>query len=107
LLDWLACEFMSDWDVRRLLKLMVTSATYRQSSEASAAKIQADPENVLLARGPHAPLSAEQVRDNALAISGLLVRKIGGPSVKPYQPEGLWSINSQSGGYVQDHGEQL
>lgn len=94
LLDWLALRFMqSGWDVKAMLKLMVMSATYRQSSQYSAR----DPANRLLARGPSFRLSAEMVRDQALAVSGLLVPKIGGPSVKPYQPPGLWEAVSYNG----------
>lgn len=101
LLDWLAVRFMqSGWDVKAMLKLMVMSATYRQSSQFSAH----DPSNRLLARGPSFRLSAEMVRDQALAVSGLLVPKIGGPSVKPYQPPGLWEAVSYNGEetYVND-----
>jgi mono/diheme cytochrome c family protein len=89
LLDWLAAELMhSRWDVKRLHRQIVTSATYRQSS---AVPSLADPENRLLARGPRLRLSAEMVRDQALLASGLLVEQLGGPSVRPWQPEGLWS----------------
>ncbi|MFZ2279865.1 MAG: DUF1553 domain-containing protein [Prosthecobacter sp.] len=101
LLDRLAVRFMqSGWDVKTMLKLMVMSATYRQSSQFSAS----DPSNRLLARGPSFRLSAEMVRDQALAVSGLLVPKIGGPSVKPYQPPGLWEAVSYNGEetYVND-----
>jgi hypothetical protein len=91
LLDWLATEFVrSGWDIKAMQRLIVTSATYRQSSRASRELIERDPENRLLARGPRFRLPAEIVRDNALAISGLLNDKIGGPSVYPYQPAGLW-----------------
>ena len=94
LLDWLALRFMqSGWDVKAMLKLMVMSSTYRQSSQFSAR----DPSNRLLARGASFRLSAEMVRDQALAVSGLLVSKIGGPSVKPYQPPGLWEAVSYNG----------
>jgi hypothetical protein len=89
-LEWLATEFQSNWDVKALQRLIVTSATYRQASHASAELLEKDPENRLLARGPRFRLPAEMVRDNALAVSGLLNRKIGGPSVFPYQPAGLW-----------------
>ena len=89
-LDWLATEFQSNWDVKALQRLIVTSATYRQSSHTSAELLEKDPENRLLARGPRFRLPAEMVRDNALAASGLLNRTIGGPSVFPYQPPGLW-----------------
>lgn len=91
LLDWLACEFMdSGWDVKHLVRLMVTSAAYRQSSKATPEALASDPQNRHLARGGRWRLDAEFVRDNALAISGLLVRTVGGPSVKPYQPRGYW-----------------
>lgn len=91
LLDWLALEFMDrGWNLREMLKLITLSATYRQSSHATPQMLEADPRNRLLGRGPRFRLAAESVRDNALAISGLLVDKVGGPSVKPYQPEGLW-----------------
>ncbi len=91
LLDWLSREFVSGgWDYRALQKLIVMSATYRQSSSASATAREHDPKNLLLARGARFRLPAEMVRDNALAISGLLAWEIGGPSVYPYQPDGLW-----------------
>ena len=91
LLDWLATEFIrSGWDVKAIQRLIVTSATYRQASEATAALLERDPENRLLARGPRFRLPAEMVRDNALAISGLLIDEVGGPSVYPYQPKSLW-----------------
>jgi hypothetical protein len=109
LLDWLATEFMQNgWDAKALQKLIVTSATYRQSSEASAEVIQRDPENRLLARGPRVRLPAEMIRDQALAAAGLLVEKVGGPSVKPYQPAGLWKeIGMQGMDYDQGHGAAL
>lgn len=91
LLDWLAVEFIeSGWDVKHMMRLMVTSATYRQSSRVSPELCAHDPKNRLLGRGPRFRLPAEMIRDNALAISGLLVERIGGPSVKPYQPPNLW-----------------
>ena len=91
LLDWLAVEFVeSGWDMKHLQRLIVTSSTYKQSSHPRDSLEAIDPENVLLARGPRYRLTAEMIRDNALAASGLLVRTVGGPSVKPYQPEGLW-----------------
>lgn len=106
LLDWLAVEFQeSEWDVKALMKQMVLSATYRQSSITSEELRTTDPENVWLARGPAVRLSAEMMRDNALAASDLLVGKIGGKSVKPYQPEGLWRMNS--GNYDQSEGDGL
>ena len=91
LLDWLACDFRDNgWDMKRMLRLLVTSATYRQSSAASPDLLERDPENRWLARAPRYRMHYEFVRDNALAVSGLLIREIGGPSVKPYQPSGLW-----------------
>jgi hypothetical protein len=92
LLDWLAVEFReSGWDVKHMIKLMVTSRAYRQTSKASEELKQRDPYNYLLARQARFRLDAEMVRDNALAVSGLLVRKVGGPSVRPYQPAGYWA----------------
>ena len=91
LLDWLAIELIeSGWDMKHVLRLIVTSATYQQSSFRSAELLARDRENRLLARGPGFRMAAETLRDNALAISGLLVERLGGPSVKPYQPPGLW-----------------
>jgi cytochrome c553 len=91
LLDWLAVEFMNrKWDLKAMRKLIVMSATYRQASKVSADLAKRDPFNRLFARGPRFRMDAEMVRDNALAISGLLNRKIGGPSVFPYQPDGVW-----------------
>jgi hypothetical protein len=91
LLDWLAVEFMeSGWDMKALLRSMVTSATYRQSSRVTPVHLAKDPRNRLLARYPRRRLDAEFVRDQALALSGLLAPKIGGPSVYPPQPDGLW-----------------
>ncbi len=111
LLDWLATEFIRmGWDLKALHRLIVTSATYRQSSKATPALVQRDPENRLLARGPRYRLPAETVRDNALAIGGLLVEKVGGPSVKPYQPAGLWEElagGAGEGPYVQEKGPGL
>lgn len=110
LLDTLAVWFRDhDWDVKGLLRLMVTSATYRQSSAPSPKLSHADPENRLLGRGPRFRLSAEMIRDQALAVSGLLSDRIGGPSVKPYQPAGLWeevSYNEEFT-YIEDTGEGL
>jgi hypothetical protein len=107
LLDWLACEFMdSGWDVKHIVRAIVTSRTYRQSSAVSPELREADPENRLLARQSRYRLAAELVRDNALAISGLLVDKIGGPSVKPYQPPGYWeNLNFPRRTYHADTGE--
>ena len=108
LLDWLAVEFMeSGWDVKHVLKTIVSSAVYRQSSRAAPEAVERDPENRLLARGPRFRLPAEAVRDQALAVSGLLVEKIGGPSVKPYQPPGLWSDLAGAKDYPMDQGENL
>lgn len=112
LLDWLAVEFReSGWDVKKLIRLMVTSSTYRQSPHSGEDKLKVDPENRLLSRGPRFRMDAEMVRDLALASSGLLVPKIGGPSVKPYQPEGVWETVAMKGSntrfYQQDHGEKL
>jgi hypothetical protein len=108
LLDWLATEFVrTGWDIKAMQRLIVTSATYRQASKVTPALLQKDPENRLLARGPRFRLSAEMVRDQALAISGLLVEKLGGPSVKPYQPAGLWKELTGAEDYVQDHGANL
>ena len=91
LLDWLARDLVSsDWDVKRALKQIVLSATYRQDSVASAELRERDPANELLARGPRRRLSAEMLRDTALAASGLLDESRGGPPVNPYQPAGLW-----------------
>jgi Protein of unknown function (DUF1553)/Protein of unknown function (DUF1549)/Concanavalin A-like lectin/glucanases superfamily/Planctomycete cytochrome C len=108
LLDWLATEFVrTGWNVKALQKTIVMSATYRQASRVSPELAAKDPDNRLLARGPSVRLSADVVRDQMLAISGLLVNKIGGPSVKPYQPDGLWSEIGNGGAYVQDHGDDL
>lgn len=112
LLDWLAVDFMAHgWDIKRLVKQMVTSATYRQSAVVPSEKRDADPDNVLLAYASRQRLQAEFIRDLVLSSSGLLVRTIGGPSVKPYQPEGLWeAANSGRGNlqtYKQDHGDNL
>lgn len=98
LLDRLACDFRdSRWDVKNLMKQLVTSATYRQASHVDALALQVDPANRLLSRGPRFRLDAEMLRDQALAVSGLLVNKIGGPSVKPPQPSGLWKAVGYSG----------
>jgi hypothetical protein len=110
LLDWLAVDFVeSGWDIKRMIKQMVMSATYRQTSRVTPELHQRDPENRLLARGPRFRLQGELIRDNALAASGLLVPIVGGPGVKPYQPAGLWNEVSLSGNvrFVQDHGEKL
>jgi hypothetical protein len=108
LLDWLATEFVrTGWNVKQMQKTMVMSAAYRQASAATPELVQKDPENRLLAHGPRFRLPAEIVRDQALSMAGLLVEKQGGPSVKPYQPEGLWSDLTQQGQYIQEHGENL
>jgi hypothetical protein len=113
LLDWLATEFVrTGWDVRAMQRLIVTSATYRQSARVTPALIDKDPENRLLARGPRVRLPAEMIRDTALAASGLLNDQIGGPSVSPYQPKGLWEEMAFGDGfsgqaYVQSHGRDL
>jgi hypothetical protein len=112
LLDWLAVDFMeSGWDIKYLMKKIVTSATYRQSSEVSHRKLSRDPENRLLSRFPRYRLPADQIRDMVLASSGLLVRTIGGPSVKPYQPDSIWEAATSGRGnltiYEQDSAEAL
>lgn len=111
LLDWLATEFVRrGWDMKVMQKLIVMSATYRQSSRQTPELIEKDPENRLLARGPRFRLTGEVVRDQALAIGGLLVSKIGGPSVRPYMPEGVWDETSKYGdlrGYKPDTGDAL
>jgi hypothetical protein len=114
LLDWLSVEFMeSGWDVKHILKVMVSSATYRQSSASSPLLKETDPENIYLARGPRFRLNAEEIRDYVLSTSGLLNDKIGGPSVKPYQPPGLWEETNAGGNrgilttYVEDSGDKL
>jgi hypothetical protein len=115
LLDWLAVSFMdSGWNVKQMLKTILMSRTYRQSSRTTAEMLQVDPLNEWYARGPRFRLSAESIRDQALAISGLLVQRIGGPSVKIYQPGDLWRAVSHYGStpatsqtFVQDHGEKL
>jgi len=123
LLDWLAVEFMQpalatkvngqpakSWDMKAVQKLMVMSATYRQSSRATPELIERDPENRLLARGPRFRVSAEMLRDQALAVSGLLVEKQGGPSVRPYMPDGVWDETSRYGdlrNYQPDQGDGL
>jgi len=112
LLDWLAVDFMDHgWNIKRLVKQMVMSATYRQSAVISAEALRADPDNVYLTHGPRNRLPAEFVRDMVLASSGLLTRTIGGPSVNPYQPPGLWeaatSGRGQLANYKQVHGPNL
>jgi hypothetical protein len=125
LLDWLACEFRdgpdsanqksevggSNWDVKHLVRLIVTSAAYRQDGRVTERKYDLDPENRLLSRGSRFRLDAEMIRDNALFVSGLLVEKMGGHSVRPYQPEGIWEAvgytASNTAKFTQDHGEAL
>lgn len=112
LLDWLAIEFREkNWDLKQFYKLLVTSATYRQSAITTKDKLEKDPSNRLLSRGPRFRMDAEMVRDYALAASGLLVPKIGGPSVKPYQPDGVWEavamLGSNTRDYRADKGENL
>ena len=112
LIDWLAVEFVeSGWDVKRLFELIVTSSTYRQSADTTPEKLEKDPQNRFLSRGPRFRMDAEMVRDYALAASGLLVEKVGGPSVKPYQPDGVWEAvampESNTRFYQQDSGESL
>jgi hypothetical protein len=108
LLDWLAKAFMDNgWNVKALHKLIAMSQTYRQSSVGTPELLAKDPDNHLLARGPKHRLPAELIRDNALAVSGLLSTRIGGPSAKPYQPEGLWEEAGTGKHYVQDKGEGL
>ena len=105
LLDWLAVNFQEVWDVKKLNKLIVMSATYRQDSKTTKEVRERDPENRLLSHGPSNRLTAEMVRDNALAVSGLINKKIGGISVKPYQPDGLWEINNTH--YTQDSSDAI
>jgi len=110
LLDWLATTFIdSGWDVKAIQRAIVTSATYRQASPVTAEEFEADPENRRLARGPRLRLQPQMIRDQALAVSGLLVEKVGGPSVKPYQPEGLWAdmVEGGYGDYVEAEGDDL
>ena len=112
LLDWLAVEFReSGWNVKHMYKLMVMSATYRQSAKSTPDQVAKDPKNLLLARGPRFRMDAEMLRDVALQSSGLLVTKVGGPSVKPYQPENVWETigigDTDTLIYAQDHGDAL
>ncbi len=111
LLDWLATEFVdSGWDVKALVRRMVLSATYRQDSRTTSEALAADPENRWLARGSRFRLSAEAIRDQALALGGLISGRVGGPSVKPYHPPGLYEqvvAGSSANTYEQDHGESL
>jgi hypothetical protein len=112
LLDWLAVEFReSGWDVKHMFRLMLTSAAYRQSAAVTDVKLARDPENRLLSRGPRFRMDGEMIRDYALLTSGLLSKRIGGPSVKPYHPEGVWEAVAMKGSntrfYEQDSGESL
>lgn len=112
LLDWLALEFRdSGWDVQKLFKLMLTSATYRQAAIVTQQKLELDRDNALFSRGPRFRMDAEMVRDYALSVSGLLSRKMYGPGTKPYQPTGIWDVVGLPSGntrkYVQDKGENL
>lgn len=112
LLDWLAVDFMEHgWNIKRLVKQMVMSATYRQSAVMTKEKINVDPDNAYYSHAPRVRLSAESIRDLVLASSGLLVKEIGGPSVKPYQPKGLWESATSGRGvlatYIQDKGDDL
>ena len=112
LLDWLAVEFReSGWNVKRLFRLLVTSATYRQSAQVTSEKLEKDPLDRFYSRGPRFRMDGEMIRDYALAAGGLLVPKIGGPSVKPYQPPGVWEAvamrESNTRDYHQDQGENL
>jgi len=112
LLDWLALDFMNnDWNIKRMIKQIVMSATYRQSAEVTKQKFAADPENIYLSRAPRIRLNAEFIKDHMMASSGLLNREIGGPSIKPYQPKGIWESSTSGRGqlakYVQDHDDKL
>jgi hypothetical protein len=112
LLDYLAIEFQRQkWDVKKFFRMLVTTNVYRQAATATPDKLEADPGNKWLARGPRFRMDAEMIRDTALASSGLLVRTVGGPSVKPYQPEGVWEavamIGSNTRNYKADTGERL
>ncbi len=112
LLDWLAVEFReSGWDMKHMYKLMVMSAAYRQSAKSTPDQLARDPKNLLLAHGPRFRMDAEMLRDIALQSSGLLVNKVGGPSVKPYQPGNVWESvgypTSDTTNYKQDHGDAL
>ncbi len=112
LLDWLAVQFRENgWNIKDFFRLMVSSSTYRQSAAATPEKLEKDPLNVLLSRGPRFRMDAEVVRDYALAASGLLVDHVGGPSVKPYQPDRIWETvampQSNTGVYSQEHGDAL
>lgn len=112
MLDWLSVEFQeSGWNVKNLIKIMVMSATYRQTVDSDKRQQLRDPDNILLARGAQVRLPAEMIRDHALTVGGLISAQIGGPSVKPYQPKGLWlevaSGNQSLRKYIQDHNDEL
>ena len=108
LLDWLAVDFVeSGWNLKAFIRKLVLSATYRQSHVVDAKRLRLDPENRLLSRGPRLRLQAEMVRDQALALSGLLVERVGGPSVKPYQPAGLWEEVEKRGKFKRGNGQDL
>ena len=112
LLDWLAVEFReSGWNIKHMYKLMVMSAVYRQSAKSTSQQLAKDPRNLLLSHGPRFRMDAEMLRDISLQASGLLVERIGGPSVKPYQPPNIWEEvsypTSDTLHYVQDHGDAL
>src|SRR6185369_407731 len=112
LLDWMAVHFMeSGWDVKAFQKLLVTSAAYRQDSHVTKKKLEVDPENRLVSRGPRFRLDAEMIRDNALYVSGLLIEKMGGRGVRPYQPSGIWEAvgytASNTAKFTQDQGDAI
>ena len=112
LLDWLALDFMNNgWDIKRLVKQIVTSSTYCQSSLVTKEKLSKDPENIFLSRSLRARYAAEFVKDLVLSSSGLMNDEIGGPSIKPYQPKGIWESSTSGRGqlarYVQDHDDKL
>ncbi len=112
LLDWLAVEFREKgWDIKAFYRMLVTSAAYRQAAVIDAVRLEKDPSNLLLSRGPRFRMDGEMIRDHALAVSGLLSPKLGGPSVKPYQPDGVWegvAMNeSNTRNYQRDAGESL
>lgn len=112
LLDWLSVDFVQHgWNIKRLVKQIVTSATYRQSARQSPVQKERDPDNIYLSRANRIRLPAELIRDHVLASSGLLTDRVGGPSFKPYQPNGIWEVTSSGRGnlkrYVQDHGADL
>mgnify|MGYP000630967157 CR=1 FL=1 len=107
LLDWFALRFMNEhnWSIKALIKEIVLSGTYRQSSEGTPELYQIDPENELYARGPRIRLGAEQIRDQALAVSGLLSEKMYGPGVMPPQPDGVWKTVYNSAQWIESKGE--